>query len=252
MKLTRLDAYQSWLIEDGDARLILDPWLEGDLSLPPGSWMFHRKHEGPKRRSPKELLPIDGLLLSAHFGDHFHRPTLTRFPRSIPCVGSKVASRFLSRLGFENITPLGAGKKTQLSNVVIEGVAPGFPYRHNSIGFLLTGLKSQKRVYLETHTIDPKCSNLFEQPPDAVVAPTESVRLFGVPLCMGPQEVVERLKVIRPPLFLPTGLEPQKATGFLASFLRTGGSIDACQASLNDAGLKTELIVSDVGEAVVV
>ena len=81
MDLTWLDN-NSWLLTLGPHRLLIDPWLVGDLVFGQQGWLFR----GVKLRSPAlDLKGIDLILLSQGLADHAHPPTLhTHPPRGPP------------------------------------------------------------------------------------------------------------------------------------------------------------------------
>ncbi|MFM7716189.1 MAG: MBL fold metallo-hydrolase, partial [Microcystis sp.] len=71
MQLTWLDS-NSWLIEIGGKRLLLDPWLVGSLTFGNLTWLF----EGKKTANHAIPEHIDLILLSQGLEDHAHPPTL--------------------------------------------------------------------------------------------------------------------------------------------------------------------------------
>ena len=57
-----------WLLEFNDLRVLVDPWLRGSLSFPPGEWLL--KGELPCVREAPEKLNL--LLLTQGLADHAH------------------------------------------------------------------------------------------------------------------------------------------------------------------------------------
>ena len=68
-----------WLLEIGDCRVLVDPWLSGSLVFPPGAWMLRGElpHPWPV---PENL---DLLLLTQGLADHAHQPSLKLLPRNL-------------------------------------------------------------------------------------------------------------------------------------------------------------------------
>lgn len=83
MELTWYDS-NSWLIEMGGQRILLDPWLVGDLTFGNTPWLFRGF------RSQPLAIPenIDLILLSQGLEDHAHPPTLKELDKSWPVLGS--------------------------------------------------------------------------------------------------------------------------------------------------------------------
>lgn len=152
MELRRLDDYQSWALEQGGKRLLIDPWLTEEMSLPPGHWLFGRRRPAP---SPvTDWLPADALVLTAHFSDHLHPKTLSLLPKRLPVFASRGAAKEVRALGFTQVTALRDGERATLwPGLELEAVAPGFPYTHNSLGYAFTA--EGKRLYFETHVVAP-------------------------------------------------------------------------------------------------
>jgi len=65
-----------WLLEFDDLRVLVDPWLRGSLSFPPGAWML--KGELPEQRPAPEHLDL--LLLTQGLADHAHPESLDLLP----------------------------------------------------------------------------------------------------------------------------------------------------------------------------
>jgi L-ascorbate metabolism protein UlaG (beta-lactamase superfamily) len=74
VRLRRLDDYQSWALESQGKRLLIDPWLTHEWSLPPGHWLFGRTREAPV--GIEHYLPVDALILTGDFSDQKHCPRL--------------------------------------------------------------------------------------------------------------------------------------------------------------------------------
>jgi L-ascorbate metabolism protein UlaG (beta-lactamase superfamily) len=231
MQITRLDDYQSWMFEGGGARVILDPWLMEDITLPGGKRVFHRQHREPPAYTPDGLPPLDGLLLSAPFGDHMHMPTIAALPRDLTVIGNKHATHRCRNLDFEHIEVMKGGQSTHVgpdaAGLRITAIAPAFPYAHNSLGFVVDAPSEGHRIYVETHVT--KASRLQELAGsvDVFITPVQSVHLMGIQFSMGPQRVVRSVDILKPQWVMPTGLDPEIATGFLARWmLRCRGSLD--------------------------
>jgi L-ascorbate metabolism protein UlaG (beta-lactamase superfamily) len=249
MRLTRLDDYQSWLLEVGGRRIAIDPWLTDAMSLPPGHWLFGRRRAAPKE-GPALIANADALVITGPFSDHCDPDTLKVLPRGTPVFANALAARRLRAMGFERVTAMVDGQRQQLfDTVTLEAVAPAFPYRHNSLGFIFEG--DGARVYLETHTVDLARHASRLKGLHAVVMPVQGVRLLGLPFVMSPERAVAVLEALRPRQVVPTGLDPQVAHGALsAAMLWYRGTVDDFADLLRRAQGPTRLLHPAAGEAV--
>ena len=148
---------------------------------------------------------VDGLILTAHFGDHFHEATLRMFPRHIPVYTTKWGAKMATKLGFETVKTLGAEEVLGVgTDLRMTTVAPAFPYGHNSLGLFFED-PNGKRVMLETHGVS--VANLPERArgADALITAVEGVRFFGVPLTLGESRLLDLVLDMEPKRLIPTG-----------------------------------------------
>lgn len=250
MRLTRLDDYQSWLVEVNGRRLAIDPWLTNELSLPPGHWLFGRR----RARVPtakERIADIDALVLTGPFSDHLDPETLSVLPRTVPTFANAPAARVLVRLGFTRVTTMHDGHiaKPFDDDVTLEAVRPGFPYRHNSLGYLLTN--GHARLYLETHTVDLARQAARLKNVDVAVLPVQGVWLFGIPFVMSPERALEVTRALTPRVVVPTGNDPHKAHGLMSkAMLSTRGTLEDFSTLLEHSGLPTTFSNLAPGESV--
>ena len=95
-----------WLIELDKTRILIDPWLNGDLTFPPGDWLI----KGELAKEVEIPRSIDFLLLTQGQPDHAHPPTLEKINKSIPVIASQAASNVVSKIGFTEINTLKPGE----------------------------------------------------------------------------------------------------------------------------------------------
>jgi L-ascorbate metabolism protein UlaG (beta-lactamase superfamily) len=159
-----------WLLEIAGVRVLLDPWLRGDLVFPPGPWLL--KGELPQERAIPEALDL--LLLTQGLADHAHPDTLKLLPKTLPVVASPAAARVAQRFGFSSITSLPPGEHTRVGELTIQATAgAAVPMVEN--GYLLDW--PQGSLYLEPHgVLDPK---LPKRLVDTVITPVVDL---GLPL----------------------------------------------------------------------
>ena len=173
-----------WLLEfeaagQAPLRVLLDPWLVGELRFLPGNWFF----TGALPHSWPVPEGIDLLLLTQGLPDHAHRPTLELLPRSIPVVGSASAAKVVQQLGFTAVTALAPGQcctperaAGQSSGLEIRATA-GAPVPQVENGYVLHHPGGS--LYIEPHGYLAPASQLPPQPLDAVITPVVDL---GLPL----------------------------------------------------------------------
>lgn len=173
-----------WLLEFAAAgqaplRVLLDPWLVGELRFLPGDWFF----TGTLPQSWPVPEGIDLLLLTQGLPDHAHPPTLELLPRSIPVVGSAAAARVVQQLGFTAVTALAPGQcctperaDRQSTNLEIQAT-PGAPVPQVENGYVLRHPGGS--LYVEPHGYLAPASAVPPQPLDAVITPVVDL---GLPL----------------------------------------------------------------------
>lgn len=228
--------------------MLIDPWLTEEMSLPPGHWLFGRKRVAPMPVT--QWLPVDALVLTAHFSDHLHAATLAMVPKNVPVFASGGAAKLVRKLGFTQVTALQDGQRaTVWPGLQLEAIAPGFPYTNNSIGVAFTA--GGKRLYFETHVVQPERAKERLGKVELLVAPVQSVRLMGIPLVMSPERAMEVVKVLAPGKWVPTGNDPASAHGvFSATMLFYRGAVADFRALLQREGSATVLIEPGQGQSV--
>jgi L-ascorbate metabolism protein UlaG (beta-lactamase superfamily) len=250
MYLTWLDS-NSWLIEIGGQRILLDPWLVGDLTFGNTPWIF-RGHRTQDRSIPEHL---DLILLSQGLEDHAHPPTLRALDRTIPVVGSPGAAKVAETLGFTQVTALAHGDSFTLNDAVTIEATLGSPIgpttREN--GYLLKQLADGITLYYEPHGYHPPALRQYGSF-DVVVTPVIDLRLplLG-PVIQGSQSALQLAQWVKPQVMLPTAAGGDiEFEGLLVKFLKAVGSPAELQTQLTQAGLTTRVLEPKPGERVAV
>jgi L-ascorbate metabolism protein UlaG (beta-lactamase superfamily) len=157
-----------WLLEFDGLRVLVDPWLRGDLVFPPGPWLFR----GSLPRPWPVPADLDLLLLTQGLPDHCHPPSLELLDRHLPVVGSASAARRVRHLGFGDVTALAPGQVHRLGALSIRATA-GAPVPQVENGYRLEHPAGS--VYLEPHGyLDP---DLPPDPLDVVITPVVDLAL---------------------------------------------------------------------------
>jgi len=249
MHLTWLDN-NSWLLELGPHRLLIDPWLVGELVFGQQGWLFR----GVKLRSPAlDLNGIDLILLSQGLEDHAHPPTLAQLDRAIPVVGSPAAARVAQRLGYHQVTALGHGQVFELGDWLRLEAVPGAPLGPLTVenGYVISDRQTGLRLFYEPHGFHAP-SLQAQDPMDVVITPVVDLTLPLVgPIIRGQTSALERVAWLQPQVLLPTAAAAEtEYSGTLATLLQSRGSAASLQQTLEQQGLTTQVISPEVGKRV--
>ncbi|MGV0024051.1 MBL fold metallo-hydrolase [Phormidesmis priestleyi] len=245
MYLTWLDN-NSWLIELAGKRILLDPWLVGNLTFGNLDWLF-KGSRSQERSIPNQL---DLILLSQGLEDHAHPDTLKQLDKSIPVVGSPSAAKVVQQLGFIQVTTLKPGERFTLDDLTIEATlgSPLGPLVQEN-GYLLTA--NGKTLYYEPHGFHPP--TLKEHAPiDVVITPLIGLALPIVgSLIKGTESALELARAVRPQVMLPTAAGGDIVfEGLLLSLLKVVGNTDEFRAKLAQNNLSTRVLEPKPGERV--
>lgn len=236
MQLTWLDN-NSWLIELSGKKILLDPWLVGDLIFGNLPWLFH----GSKTVDRSLRDQIDLILISQGLPDHAHPPTLEILDRSIPVVCSPNAAEVVHKFGYENVTSLAHGESYRFADIDLKAV-PGSVVGPTTIenGYVLRGESS---LYYEPHgTHSPVLAN--EAAIDVVITPLIDLKLPLVgAVIKGRGTALKLCELLKPQFIIPTAAGGEvKFEGLLASILQTEGSVAEFQNALQAKSLVTQAI----------
>ena len=181
---------------------MIDPWLNGDLTFPPGDWLI-KGELGKEIEIPRS---IDLLLLTQGQPDHAHPPTLEKINKSIPIIASQAASNVVSNIGFTEINTLKPGEAFKKNNINIQATS-GASVPNIENGYIIES--GQDSIYIEPHGFLDK--QIKPRNIDLLITPVID---FSLPLAG---------KFIRGKTVLPKLLKLFNPTTVLAS--TTGGDI---------------------------
>ncbi len=208
-----------WLIELNKARILIDPWLNGDLTFPPGEWLIKGKL-GKEIEVPQD---IDFLLLTQGQQDHAHPPTLKKIDKSIPVIASKAASKVVSQIGFTKINTLKPGESFKNKNLNIQATS-GASVPNIENGYIIDSIEGS--IYIEPHgfldkTIKPRNIDLLITP----------VIDFSLPLAgkfiKGKTVLPQLLKLFNPTTILASTTGGDITfTGVINNLIKVDGSVD--------------------------
>ncbi|MDB9312071.1 MBL fold metallo-hydrolase [Spirulina sp. CS-785/01] len=245
LHLTYLDS-NSWLIELGTKRILLDPWLVGPLVFANLPWFFQGKR--PEDREIPENLDL--ILLSQGLEDHTHPPTLKQLDRNLPVVASPNAAKVVQELGYQQITPLAHGERFTLDDLEIVAVpgAPIGPFLTEN-GYILEDKTHNTRLYYEPHGYhSPQLKNYPAV--DVVITPLVNLQLPVVgDFIRGQENALPAAEWLTPQVMIPTAAGGDiEYDGLINSLLEKKGTIDDFRGLLRDKNLHIRIIEPTPGE----
>ena len=252
MKLTWFDA-NSWLIEAAGKRILVDPWLVGDLVFGNSPWLVRGFRDQPVE-IPKN---IDLILLSQGLADHAHPETLAQLDKSIPVFASPDGAKVAASLGYQSVKGLSHGETTvfgsESEGVRVQtfvGAPVGVTKKENA--YVLTFLAEGSRLYYEPHGY-PDAEHLKDVGSvDVVITPMAEITLLGIaPVVTGKDAAPKLAQLLSPQVMLPTA-EAGRArySGMIAGALKTVGGAAELRRQLAEQGFKTAVIQPNSGEPV--
>ncbi|MEB3188786.1 MAG: MBL fold metallo-hydrolase [Snowella sp.] len=248
MRLTWFDS-NSWLIEVGDQRILLDPWLVGPLVFGNATWLF----KGEKNRQFPIPMDLSLLLLSQGLEDHAHPPTLQHLDPQLPVVASANGAKVVKKLGFQQVTALLPGQTFTLNNQVeiraFSGSLVGPQLVENA--YLLTDLTTGYRLYYEPHGFhSPELKSIGKI--DVILTPVVGASLLHlIPVLNGQKTTVELCQWLQPEVIIPTAAAVDiRYQGLIGYLFREEGSIATFENLLSRANLQSKVINPQLGEVI--
>ncbi len=208
-----------WLIELDKTRILIDPWLNGNLTFPPGDWLI--KGELVKELDiPRE---IDLILLTQGQPDHAHPPTLEKINKSIPVVASEAASKVVSKIGFTKINTLKPGETLRKNDLHILATS-GASVPNIENGYIIDlGIDS---IYIEPHGFLDE--NIKPRNIDLLITPVID---FSLPLAgkfiKGKTVLPKLIQLFNPSTILASTTGGDiKFSGILNNMIKVDGTVD--------------------------
>jgi L-ascorbate metabolism protein UlaG (beta-lactamase superfamily) len=240
MYLTWLDS-NSWLVEIGGKRILIDPWLVGSLTFGNLDWFFKGY------RTQEHTIPetIDLIVLSQGLEDHTHIPTLKQLDRNIPVVASPNAAKVVTQLNYIHVTALAHGKTYNLDGTVTITATPGSSIGPTLVenGYVLKELETGFSIYYEPHGHHSPLLKQFA-PIDVVITPQYDL---GLPLVgsiiRGRKHALEVAQWLQPQVMIHTAAGGDVVfEGLLNSFLQMTGSIAEFRSLLAQNHLSVQVM----------
>ncbi len=208
-----------WLIELDETRILIDPWLNGDLTFPPGDWLI----KGELNKEIEVPRDIDFLLLTQGQPDHAHTPTLEKINKDIPVIASEAACKVVSQMGFIKINKLKPGETFKNNNLNIQATS-GASVPNIENGYIIElGLDS---IYIEPHGFLDK--KIKPRNIDLLITPVID---FSLPIAgkfiKGKTVLPQLLKLFNPTTILASTTGGDITfTGVITNLIKVDGSVE--------------------------
>ena len=208
-----------WLIELDKTRILIDPWLQGDLTFPPGDWLI----KGKLANEIEVPNNIDFLLLTQGQPDHAHPPTLKKINKHIPVIASQAASKVVNQIGFKKIITLKPGESFKNNKLIIQATS-GASVPNIENGYIIDS--SIGSVYIEPHGFLDK--RIKPRNIDLLITPVID---FSLPVAgkfiMGKTVLPQLLKIFNPKTVLASTTGGDITfTGIINNLIKVEGSVD--------------------------
>ena len=216
-----------WIIEFSNIKMIIDPWLKGDLVFPLGEWFF----KGSLKKDIPAPKDIDLILLTQGLPDHCHIPSLELFSKEIDIVCPKSALKIIEDLNFRSIKVIEPSEKLLFKDIRIEATS-GAPVPQIENGYIVEN--KEGGFYIEPHGYFDK--NIKSRKLDAVITPTKNL---GLPIVgsfvKGADVLPDLIDKFNPNYILSSTIGGEaKFSGFLNKFISVRESKNRINCKLVD------------------
>ena len=208
-----------WLIEFDKIRILIDPWLNGELSFAPGDWLI----KGVLAKEIDAPKDINLLLLTQGQPDHAHPPTLKKLNKSIPVVASQAACKVVIQMGFNNVNTLKPQETFTYNNLNIQATS-GASVPNIENGYIID--HNLDSIYIEPHGyLDKK---IKPRNIDLVITPVLDLALpIAGKFIKGKSVLLELIKLFSPSTVLASTTGGDIVfTGILNNLINVDGSIE--------------------------
>ena len=208
-----------WLIEFDENKILIDPWLNGDLTFPPGDWLI----KGELSREVEVPKEFDILLLTQGQPDHSHPPTLNKINRNIQIVASESASKVVKKIGFKKVNSLKPGENFTYKNLSIQATT-GASVPNLENGYIIDN--NLDSIYIEPHGFLDQ--NIKPRSIDLIITPVID---FALPIAgkfiKGKTVLPELLKLFNPSTVLASTTGGDITfTGIINKLIKVEGDVE--------------------------
>ena len=220
MRILKADDYQTWLIEEDNFSVLVDPWLDKTLN-PHSSFILQREREEPSCLSEKDLNKVKAVIITAPFVDHLHLPSLKKLNKDVQIITTSRVKKTLEKKGFLNKVTCVSNDPIEIGPFKLSTYPAGFPYNWSSFCFYLENDKG-KRLFQESHIANLSLIKKINQTCDLALLTVDSVKLFGVlKLSMSLEQSIKVASLLGAKKLMATGTSPFLLKGLVRKLLLT-------------------------------
>ena len=220
MRILKADDYQTWLIEEDNFSVLVDPWLDKRLN-PHSSFILQREREVPSCLSEKDLSKVKVVIITAPFVDHFHLPSLEKLNKDVQIISTARVKKTLEKKGFLNRVTCVGNNPIEIGPFKLSTYPAGFPYNWSSFCFYLENNKG-KRLFQESHVANLSLIKKINQTCDLAILTVDLVKLFGVlKLSMSLEQSIKVASLLGANKLMATGTSPFLLKGLIRKLLLT-------------------------------
>lgn len=224
MKIQRLNLDNSWWIQLGQTKILVDPWLHGKEVdyFPWFNTQWHRTHPIDYNSLPE----FDFILITQKYPDHYHKETLKKINPKKLIVPKSIAKSCQKLLPESEIVPFNNGVESAFgSDANIHFLST--KRKIDPIYDALIVENGNQSVFLATHGFalqdsQIEIANRFS-PYDLLITP---LNLYKLPVVLGGKvspgvEVIKSLcEIIQPKKIVATHDEDKHAKGLVTKFAK--------------------------------
>ncbi|KAJ7943199.1 Metallo-hydrolase/oxidoreductase superfamily protein [Quillaja saponaria] len=239
-KLTYLEG-NSWLWNVGEANILVDPILVGnlDFGIP---WLYDASKKVLTNFQLSDLPEIDCLLITQSLDDHCHLKTLKPLAEkfsNLRVIATPNAKSLLDPL-FKNVTYIEPGQTSVVetsygSNARVQATAGpvlGPPWQCPENGYLIKAPQGQLTLYYEPHCVYNQ-NFLEKERADIVITPVIKQLLPKFTLVSGQEDAVKLAKLLQAKFIVPMKNGDLESKGLLSSIIESEGTIESFKELLS-------------------
>ena len=225
MQLQRLNMDNSWLVDFGGTRLLVDPWLGGE-QIDGARWFSVQRHLSAPLPLER-LAPYDFVIVTQPYSDHFHKETLLALKPAALIAPEALRKAILRILPETHFIALNAKSATHAASIRLtllphdQALGPNFHALgiddgHESMIFAPHGL--------------PKLEGLGHLPPCKLLMTTFNTyrlpRILGGTIAPGTEQLARLIEALKPDFVLRTHDEIKEAHGLVSRLAKVSTPSD--------------------------
>ena len=220
MRILKADDYQTWLIEQDDFGVLIDPWLDKKLN-PSNSVLLQRERNEASSLSQDELDKVKIVIITAPFIDHLHIPSIKKLNKKVKIVTTKKVKKILIKNQIENPICCINNQGMEFGPFKLSIFPAGFPYSWTAFCFFLENNEG-KVLFHEGHTANFNALKRIGKKCDTVLITLDEVKFLGlITLSMDFKEGLRIASLLGAKQIMATGTQPNEVKGLIKYFLST-------------------------------